>query len=166
MKQPWQNRIVGHGEERPDQLLANPRNWRIHPKQQQDALSGVLSEVGLVQSVIVNKHTGYVVDGHLRVSLAMREGQPTIPVVYVELSEEEEALILATLDPLSALAGTDQEKLDELLHEVTTCSPAVAAMLAELSGLMSKPEDEDEPPGGPASKHVTCPEYGHEFEPN
>ncbi len=28
------------GEEAPDQLLANPANWRIHPKAQQDALAG------------------------------------------------------------------------------------------------------------------------------
>ena len=27
----WRNRIVGTGEEAPDQLLANPANWRIHP---------------------------------------------------------------------------------------------------------------------------------------
>ena len=40
----WRNRIVGHGEEAPDQLLANPKNWRIHPKAQQDA--GVHGEDG------------------------------------------------------------------------------------------------------------------------
>ena len=34
----WRNRISGSGEEAPDQLLANPANWRIHPKAQQDAL--------------------------------------------------------------------------------------------------------------------------------
>jgi len=34
------NRITGTGEEAPDQLLANPANWRIHPKAQQDALAG------------------------------------------------------------------------------------------------------------------------------
>ena len=28
----WRNRIIGTGEEAPDQLLANPANWRIHPK--------------------------------------------------------------------------------------------------------------------------------------
>jgi DNA modification methylase len=50
----WRNRIVGHGEEDPTQLLANPKNWRIHPKAQQDALVGVLNEVGWVQDVIVN----------------------------------------------------------------------------------------------------------------
>ncbi len=25
----WQNRIVGYGEEAPDQLMANPDNWRV-----------------------------------------------------------------------------------------------------------------------------------------
>lgn len=28
----WRNRIVGYGEEAPDQLLASPQNWRIHRK--------------------------------------------------------------------------------------------------------------------------------------
>ncbi len=45
----WRNRIVGAGEEAPDQLLANPGNWRVHPKAQQDALAGALDEVGWVQ---------------------------------------------------------------------------------------------------------------------
>lgn len=35
----WRNRIAGAGEEAPDQLLANPANWRIHPKAQQDGRS-------------------------------------------------------------------------------------------------------------------------------
>lgn len=54
-KPSWHNRIVGTGEESPDQLLANPRNFRIHPKHQQDALEGVLNEVGWVDDVIVNR---------------------------------------------------------------------------------------------------------------
>ena len=51
----WRSRIIGTGEEPPEQLLANPRNYRIHPKAQQDALEGVLSEVGWVQNIIVNQ---------------------------------------------------------------------------------------------------------------
>jgi hypothetical protein len=39
----WRNRITGSGQEAPDQLLANPANWRIHPKAQQDALAGALT---------------------------------------------------------------------------------------------------------------------------
>jgi len=91
----WRSRIVGHGEESPDQLLANPRNWRVHPKAQQDALAVVLDQVGWVQDVIVNQRTGHVVDGHLRVSLAISRNEPTIPVVYIDLDPEEEALVLA-----------------------------------------------------------------------
>ena len=129
----WKNRIVGYGEEPPDQLLANPANWRIHPGPQQAALSGTLSEVGIVQNVIVNKRTGYVVDGHLRISLAMREHQPTIPVTYIDLSLEEEALILATIDPIAAMANADADQLKALLDEVNTSDAAVMAMLAELA---------------------------------
>lgn len=126
------SRIVGHGEEAPDQLLANPANWRIHPKAQQDAMKGILDQVGWVQSVIVNKRTGHLVDGHLRVSLALREDLPTVPVAYVDLSPEEEALVLATLDPLAALAVTDKDKLAELLAEVSTDSAELTAVLSNL----------------------------------
>src|SRR3990170_3494486 len=94
---PWRSRIVGSGEEAPDQLLANPANWRIHPKAQQEALAGVLGQVGWVQQVLVNRRTGHVVDGHLRVALALRQEAPTVPVLYVELSEAEEKLVLAAL---------------------------------------------------------------------
>jgi hypothetical protein len=45
----WRNRITGIGEEAPDQLLANPGNWRVHPKAQQDALAGALDAVGWVE---------------------------------------------------------------------------------------------------------------------
>jgi hypothetical protein len=114
----WRNRIVGHGVERPDQILANPKNFRFHPKFQQDALEGVLASVGLVQDVIINRMTGHLIDGHLRVSLAMKRGITALPVKYVDLSEEEENVILATFDPLSALAATDGEKLGDLVRDV------------------------------------------------
>lgn len=127
----WRSRIVGHGEEAPDQLLANPGNWRIHGKAQQEALAGVLDEVGWVQDVIVNQRTGHMIDGHLRVTLAMRHNEPMIPVVYVDLAPEEEALVLATLDPLSAMATTDAAQYDALLRDVDAQSAAVQEMLVK-----------------------------------
>lgn len=115
--------------EAPDQLLANPRNWRVHPKAQETALAAVLDEVGWVQNVIVNQRTGNVVDGHLRVSLAISRGEATVPVVYVDLDENEEGLVLATIDPLSAMAGTDKDLLAQLLGDVVTSSADLQAML-------------------------------------
>jgi hypothetical protein len=130
---PRRCRIVGSGEEAPDQLLAHPANWRIHPKDQRAALRDLLGSVGFVAQVIVNRRTGHLADGHLRVEEALSHGQPTIPVLYVDLEPEEEALVLASLDPLAAMAGTDDEKLRALLADVSVDSEAPAVMLAELA---------------------------------
>lgn len=124
---------MGSGEEDPLQLLANPLNFRLHPKPQQDALAGVLGEVGWVQQVLVNRQSGHVIDGHLRVELAISRNEPTVPVLYVDLDPAEEALILATLDPIGAMAATDAPKLEELLREVQSGDAAVQAMLADLA---------------------------------
>ena len=129
----WQNRIVGYGEESPDQLLANPHNHRIHPKRQQDALSGSLETLGVIQTVIVNKATGHIVDGHLRVTMALREGQTSIPVTYVELTEAEEAQALLSLDPIAAMAANDRDKVDELLRMVNTDNEQVMKHLADFA---------------------------------
>ncbi|MDF1565308.1 MAG: ParB/RepB/Spo0J family partition protein [Deltaproteobacteria bacterium] len=137
-KPAFPNRIVGSGEEDPEQILANPLNWRIHPEFQQDALKGLLSEVGWVQQVVVNKRTGHLVDGHLRVMLALREHISAVPVVYVDLSEAEEKKILATLDPIAALAGSDAANLHALLEDIETGDAAVMQLLedtAEKAGL-------------------------------
>jgi len=127
------NRIVGSGEESLDQIQFNPRNWRVHPLNQQNALKGVLEEVGWVQEVIVNKRTGNLIDGHLRCQLAAREGAKTIPVKYVDLSEEEEGLILSTLDPIAAMAATDKAKLDELFAGIETENADVLKMLDDIA---------------------------------
>lgn len=138
----YRNRIVGQGTEKPDQLLANPANWRIHPKRQQEALEGSLSEVGWVQQIIVNKTTGHVVDGHARVALAISAEEAEVPVLYVELTEEEERLVLATLDPIAAMAGTDREQLGHLLEELEVGADAgLADLLEELRDEATLPED-------------------------
>ncbi|WP_374688593.1 DNA modification methylase [Promineifilum sp.] len=109
----------------------------------------MLKEIGLVQNVVANRTTGHLVDGHLRVMLAMRENQPVVPVTWVELSEEEERLILASLDPLAAMATADAGALDALLSSVQSGEAAVQAMLAELAegaGLYAPKDDSDAEP--------------------
>lgn len=166
----WDNRIIGHGEESPDDLLAHPNNWRIHPQAQQDALGTVLESVGLVQSVVVNQRSGFVVDGHLRIALAMRSGQKSIPVTYVDLSDAEERLVLASLDSIGAMAVPDAEKLGELLESVD--SDDVASLLESIAAANEvdfsrlrdfEPVGEDEQPRLDQKKPVVCPECGHEF---
>lgn len=117
-QQSWRNRIVGESEVVPQELMASPWNWRLHPSEQEAALRGVLDEVGWVSRVIVNKRTNRIVDGHLRVATAIKNGEKTVPVVYVDLSEDEEKKILLTLDPLAGMATMDEEKFRALLSEV------------------------------------------------
>jgi DNA modification methylase len=153
----WRNRIVGSGEEPPDQLLANPANWRIHPGSQQKALAGSLDVVGWVQQVMVNRRTGYVVDGHARVALAISRNEPTVPVLYVDLEPDEEALVLASLDPISAMAATDDAQLQALLAGIETDNEGLRALLAELAGAgpkdgLTDPDDTPEPSEDPYVK--------------
>lgn len=125
----WANRIVATGEAAPGELLPNPRNWRTHPEHQRKALGAVLAEVGWVQQVIVNRTTGHLVDGHLRVALALEQREPLVPVVYVELTAGDEALVLATLDPIAALAERNEEMLREVLSDVSVMDAELKAML-------------------------------------
>ena len=98
----WRSRIVGHGRVDPEELTGNPRNHRTHPQRQRDVVRDSIEEFGFVKSVLVNKTTGFIVDGHERVwqALNAKENDPSVlvDVEYVELSESEEAAVLAVLD--------------------------------------------------------------------
>ena len=153
---PWRSRIVSSGTEDPTQLVANPANWRSHPGAQRDALRGSLATVGWVSQVMVNQVTGHVVDGHARVEEAISRGEPSVPVLYVELEPDEEALVLATLDPIGAMATVDHDRLRDLLAEVTVDDAGLTALLVSLSQTTPKVglTDPDEVPPIPATSSV------------
>lgn len=118
---------------RAGELLPNPANWRTHPEAQQNALRGVLSEIGYADALIARELKGgqlELIDGHLRAETTPDE---EVPVLVVDLSEAEAAKLLAVLDPLAAMAGADRGKLDSLLREVETGSQELADMLTSLA---------------------------------
>jgi len=128
----WRNRIVAEGEADPASLTDNPRNWRVHPKNQRATVEDSLDKIGWIQKPIVNRTSGHLLDGHLRVASAIARGETSIPVSYVELSEAEEKAALASLDPMSAMAVMDGEKLTELLQDLEFGGGALDAMFDEL----------------------------------
>lgn len=129
----WRNRIVGYAEVAPTTLQPNPMNWRTHPRYQALALQGSMEELGWIQDVIVNQRSGRMIDGHLRVDLALAAKEATVPVKYVDLTDEEEKLALATLDPITAWATADKEKLAELLRGVEATNQNVLDMLERVA---------------------------------
>jgi ParB-like chromosome segregation protein Spo0J len=58
--------------------------------------------------VIVNDRSGNLIDGHLRTIVALGYAQrEKVPVLYVDLSADEERQALNLIDPISALARID-----------------------------------------------------------
>lgn len=145
LTKPLNNRVIGSGIEQVDQLIANPDNWRIHPGSQQQALAGAIDDIGYIRSVTVNKRTGHVVDGHARITLALRSGVKELPVEYVDLSEDEEAKALLTLDPIAAMAAADREKLDDLLRQTQSDDARMVALLADIAAREGLYESVPEP---------------------
>lgn len=130
----WKNRIVGYDLVVPSDVLANPANARRHGGAQRDAMRGSLDELGWISPIVINTRTDTLVDGHMRCEEAISAGVPVIPAVYVDLSVEEERLALAVLDPISAMARFDGDRLDDLLASISTDNSALNDLLASLSG--------------------------------
>jgi hypothetical protein len=106
-------------------LLPNPKNWRTHPQAQQDALRGILSEIGIADAVLARELPDgslMLIDGHLR---AETVADAKVPVLILDVTDSEADKILATLDPLAAMAEKDNQKLADLLSELETENQAL-----------------------------------------
>lgn len=110
-------------------LLPNPKNWRTHPKAQQDALRGVLAEVGMADACLARELPDgslMLIDGHLRAETA---ADATVPVLVLDVTEAEADKILATLDPLAAMAEQDSEVLASLFKDLAEQQDNLAALV-------------------------------------
>ena len=131
----------------PASLPDNPLNWRTHPEKQTSALTAALEQVGWAGALLFNEKTGNLIDGHARKKISYGKGEK-VPVLVGNWSESQEKLILATLDPLAALAVADTGLLDTLLREVATGDERLQEMLAELA------KDEGVVPGEEKAKEI------------
>lgn len=127
------DRIKDFRRVRAASLRPHPRNWRTHPRAQQDALRGVLAEVGYADALVARELPGgelQLLDGHLRAELTP---EALVPVLVVDVSEDEALKLLATLDPLAAMADTDADLLRGLIDDVETSSAGIQALLDSLT---------------------------------
>src|SRR5262245_26607699 len=147
----------------PAELDSHPANWRRHPPEQTTALADVICEVGWAGALLYNERTQRLIDGHARKELFA--GKDKVPVLIGSWDEDQEKKILATLDPLSALAEADAETLTALLADIQTDSEALQVLLkslaegevfpffeSELEPGLTDPDDIPEPPDTPRTK--------------
>mgnify|MGYP005814882021 CR=1 FL=1 len=122
-----------------DQLIANPANWRRHPQAQQRALAAVLDEVGFAGAVIAREDEDgglVIIDGHARAEMV---GEATVPVLVTDLTEAEADVVLATYDPIGAMAQKDHEAFATLAARIDTANET-------LLGLLDRTKDGDTDP--------------------
>jgi len=151
------------------ELRAHPHNWRTHPAAQREALADLLAEVGFAGAVLAREtSTGLeLIDGHLRAELLTGGDDAEIPVLVLDVTRAEADKLLATLDPLAALAETNAPRLDAVLRQIETGSQPLAEMLttlAEGAGLLNDaPPDEQKDdsirdPDPSVARNVAVPE--------
>lgn len=142
-------------------LRPHPNNWRVHPQSQQDALRGLLAEIGYADALLARElpdGTLQLIDGHLR---AETTPEMEVPVLILDLDEAEAAKLLALHDPLAGLAGADNDVLAGLLDRVETENEAVRSLLDQMLAEPELPSDPSaEDPGGLPSgpREVDVPE--------
>jgi hypothetical protein len=183
-----ENRLIKREDVDPKEIRAHVQNWRVHPQAQQDAVEGALSEIGWVQSLLVNLRTSTdfpeadrvptLINGHLRLKIALDDSEATVPVDYVDLDPNEERVVLAALDLTTEMADRDEDMLRALLEEIEVENSALDELFRriladeeDLPPLNFENDDEDDESFGEfpeydeetvATEH-TCPQCGYQF---
>lgn len=111
------DRIKSLRRVRAGDLVPDPRNWRRHPDAQRTAMNDVLDRIGYADAIVARETDAglMIVDGHLRADL---DPDQKVPVLIVDLDDDEAAIALATHDPLAYLSDPDVDQLESLLTAV------------------------------------------------
>lgn len=83
-----------------------------------EKLKRSIQEFGLVEPIVFNERTGYVVGGHQRLKVLQDLGWSEVPVSVVDLDPEKEKALNVALNKIEG--DWDNFKLKELLEELDT----------------------------------------------
>jgi hypothetical protein len=127
MTPPIRTRIKGHRRVRAGDLIPHELNFRLHPEQQRAALQALYQEIGFARSLLAYELPNgrlKLIDGHLRRDL---DPNMEVDVEILDVTDDEARALLLSIDPLAALAET-QEQIHQRLLEITpTVSPDLKA---------------------------------------
>jgi len=107
-------------------------NWREHGVGQVSAMEEVVEHYGYADSVTVNKRTGHIINGHMRVDIAIEKGWETIPVEYIDVDRDAELALLTYFDPISSLYEKNNARLGELTKAFDAKTERLKALAASL----------------------------------
>lgn len=122
------DRVQGFKRVKASQLRPHPLNWRQHPDEQRSALATVIEQIGFTGAIVAREVDDglEILDGHLRHDMA---GDYELPVLVVDLNDEEAATMLATFDPLGAMAKADKDNLAQIIQMAAADSKEMETLL-------------------------------------
>jgi len=137
-------------------LVPHPQNWRHHPDGQRVVCAELLGQLGYADALLVVEQPDgrlQLIDGHLR---AETTPDAVVPVLVLDLNEDEARQVLLSLDPLAMLAETNATARDALLKSANFHTQSV---LQELSAAWDRvryrPEARESLEGRAAVESVT-----------
>src|SRR3954471_6189056 len=128
MTQSIRNRIKAHRRVRAGELVPHEWNYRLHPDGQREALEALYAEVGFARSLLAYELPDgrlKLIDGHLRRDL---DPDMEVDVEVLDVNDDEARALLLSLDPLAALAQTQEQLHDRLLELTPTDSLELQAL--------------------------------------
>ena len=142
-------------------LVPNPKNPNQHPDSQIQLLGRIIRQTGWRQPTTVSKRSGFIVEGHGRLSAALLEGIKEAPVDYQNYTNDaEEYADLVADNRIAELAETDNRLLADIFAEIDTgeipmeltgytedeVESLVTALSEALHNDLHEPDDIPEPP--------------------
>lgn len=171
MSKPSNSRIKRFEYVKGSQLIDNERNWRKHPAPQRSALKDMLARIGYIDALVVRETPQglEIIDGHLRKDVS---GAQQVPVLVVDLDDDEALEALATLDPMAALAAPDEQMLEDLLADLINVGDEQLNEVLEAVHSIPNASEFEPTDAGDQSRLdergereiIKCPSCGHEFQ--
>lgn len=119
----------------PGKLKRHPRNVR---RGDREVIAESVSNHGFFGAIIVQSSTGHVLVGNHRFDVAVQEGAPEIPVIYVDVDDDRALRIMLADNKASDSATNDKAELASLLDELRSKGGLRGTLYkpAELSSLL------------------------------
>ena len=146
-------------------LSENPLNWRRHSQEQLESIRELLQdpEVGWAGACLFNERTGRLIDGHARKQVV--DPKTPVPVLVGNWSDQAEAKILATLDPVGAMATGDAAAYAALVEQVQADGLWVRELIHQTAAGIEAADEPDEEPAGdedaPQLAAMECQPFEH-----
>lgn len=152
-----------------DALKPHPKN----PRQGDvGAIHHSIEVNGFYGAVVAQKTTGFILAGNHRWKAAREAGMTTVPVIWVDVDDDQALKILLADNRTNDLAAYNNEALAEILAGLANSvglegtgydGDDLDHLISGLSAPKFEPVSEEDQARLDERKSITCPECGHEF---